>query len=134
MARRSYMEYGLECLEPTLFNRSKGVMVNMKEQLTKAKEGKLKNFVYGVILVSFALQWFPLIQPQHIILELINPSVPQIRRWINHMSRHVGPSVINFSPIFFGWLRKQLNMIKKSPYMGMDFHDVHELVLLEGEE
>ena len=30
VARKSYMHYELECLEPTLFNWRKGVLVNMK--------------------------------------------------------------------------------------------------------
>lgn len=42
---------------------ARGVLVNMKEQLTKEKEGKLKNFGYDVILVYFSLEWVPLLQP-----------------------------------------------------------------------
>jgi len=56
VARKSYMQYGIKCLEPTIFNWSEGALVNLKEQLNKAKEGKLKNFGYGVSLVSFSLE------------------------------------------------------------------------------
>lgn len=61
VARKSYMEYGLEYLELTLFNWSGGVLVNMKENPSKEKEGKIKKFVYGAILVSFTLEWVPLL-------------------------------------------------------------------------
>jgi len=64
VASRSYTPYGIECLEPILFNWSEGVLVNLKEQLTKEKEGKLNKFGYGVILVSFSLERVPLLQPQ----------------------------------------------------------------------
>jgi len=58
----------------------------MKEQMTKEKEVNLNNFGYVAILVSFALEWVPLFHPQHIILEPIDLTVPQMRRWIDHMS------------------------------------------------
>lgn len=56
----SYMKYGGEFLQPTIFNWSEGVLVNMKEQLYKAREGMLKNFGYSYILVSFSLERVPL--------------------------------------------------------------------------
>jgi len=77
----------------------------MKEQLTKEKEGKLNNFGYNEILVSFALEQVPLIQPHHIILNPIDLRVPQMR-WIDHMSRHAGPSKISVSLAFFACIRK----------------------------
>lgn len=39
LANRSYMQYALECIEQTIFNLSEGVIINMKEQLTNAKDG-----------------------------------------------------------------------------------------------
>ena len=50
------------------------------------------------------------------------------------MSRHAGPSTINFSPSFFGWLSRQFIIIDDYPYAGMDFHDYPELELPEGEQ
>lgn len=115
VACRSYMQYGVECLEPTIFNQSKGVLVNMKEHLTKEREGKLKNLSYGSILVSFSLERVPLLQPQQIILEPIDLTAPQMRRLIDHMDQHVGPSEIKFSPTFFGWMRRQFIIINDYP-------------------
>ena len=55
------MKYVLECMEPTIFNWDEAVLSQMKEQLSKAKGGRKKNFNYGSILISFALEQIPLI-------------------------------------------------------------------------
>lgn len=55
------MKYALECIEPTLFNWSKGVLENMNEKFTKAKNGQLKKFGHGSILISFSLEKIPLL-------------------------------------------------------------------------
>ena len=63
VANRSYMQYALECLELEVFNWCDAVLLVMKEQLTKVKSGRLKNFGYGSILTAFALEKIPLMQP-----------------------------------------------------------------------
>ena len=60
VANRSYMQYVLECMEPTIFIWSKAVLSQIKEQLNKEKGGRKKNFSYGSILISFALERIPL--------------------------------------------------------------------------
>ena len=92
VANRSYMQYALECLEPKVFNWCDAVLSVMKEQLTKVKNGRLKNFGYGSILTAFTLEKIPLMQPQYIALGLPPPTEPQMQRWVDHMSRHVGQS------------------------------------------
>jgi len=59
-ANRSYMQYALECLELKVFNWCDAVLSMIKEQLTKVKSGRLKNFGYGSILVAFALERVPM--------------------------------------------------------------------------
>ncbi len=54
------MQYALECLEPKVFNWCDAVLSVMKEQLTKVKSGRSKNFGYGSILTAFALERIPL--------------------------------------------------------------------------
>ena len=63
VANRSYMQYALECLQPKVFNWCNAVLLVMKEQLTKVKSGRLKNFGYGSILNAFAFEKIPLMQP-----------------------------------------------------------------------
>ena len=70
VANRFYMQYALECLEPTIFNYSEVVLSQIKEQLNKAKGGRKKNFSYGLILLSFSLKQIPLMQPQHVTLDI----------------------------------------------------------------
>ena len=63
LENKSYMQYALECLEPTIFNWCEAVLSLMKEQLTKVKNGKMKFFGYGSILIDFTLERIPLMQP-----------------------------------------------------------------------
>lgn len=84
------MQYALECLEPKVFNWCEVVLSSMKEQLTKVKNSKTKKFGYGSILISFALERIPLMQPQHILLGVPRPRDPWVQRWVDLMARHVG--------------------------------------------
>ena len=63
VANWSYMQYALECLEPKVLNWCDAILFVIKEQLTKVKNGRLKNFGYGSILIAFALEKIPLMQP-----------------------------------------------------------------------
>ena len=80
------MQYALECLEPTVFNKAEVVLSQMKEQLCKAKGGRKKNLNYGSILIYFALERNPLMQPQHVTLGISNPRNPRMQRWIQLMA------------------------------------------------
>ena len=51
----AHMLYSLECMALTVFNWCKGILVSLKDQLNKRKWGKLKQFDYGVVVVSFIL-------------------------------------------------------------------------------
>ena len=53
VANISYMQYGLECFKPTMFNWAEAILIQMKEQFTNEKSGKTKNFSYGPILITF---------------------------------------------------------------------------------
>jgi len=81
------MQYALGCLEPKVFKWCEAVFSSMKE-LTKVKNGKTKNFGYGSILISFALERIPLMQPQHISLEVLRSRDPWMQRWVDLMARY----------------------------------------------
>jgi hypothetical protein len=55
----SYFQYSIECTKPQVFNWYDDVLHSMKTQLTKRKNGDLKQFGYGSILVSFFLERVP---------------------------------------------------------------------------
>ena len=101
VANRSYMSYVLECLEPIVFNWSEVVLSQIKEQLNKEKGGRKKIFSYGSILIPFALEWIPLMQPQHVTLDISSPRDPRMQRWAELMGRHSGQSIVVFSTAFF---------------------------------
>jgi hypothetical protein len=63
LASRSQVAYGVQCLEPTLFNWSAAFLRNVKEQISRCRTGQ-KQFGYGSFLVSFFLERIPQMQPQ----------------------------------------------------------------------
>lgn len=134
VANRSYVQHALECFQPKVFNWCDVVLVQMKSQLTKVKDGKLKNFGFGSILTAFALEKIPLMQPQYIILDLPSPTEPRMQRWVDHMSRHAGQPQITFTDAFFRWLERQEMVFSEYPYVGMDFRGDPDLVLPDGEQ
>jgi hypothetical protein len=64
LASKSQMSYALQCVEPRLFNWSAGFLQNVKEQITKCRIGRQKQFGYDSFLVSFFLERIPQMQPQ----------------------------------------------------------------------
>jgi hypothetical protein len=63
LASISQVAYGIQCLEPTLFNWSIGFLRNVKEQVSQCRMGK-KQFGYGSFLVSLFLKCIPHMHPQ----------------------------------------------------------------------
>ena len=55
-ATKAQLLLATECMSPTLFDWATAVTTNIKRQLTKCKQVKLKQFGYGSILVSFILE------------------------------------------------------------------------------
>ena len=103
VANISYMQYALECMEPTIFNWYEAILSQIKEQPNKTKGGRKKKFSYGSILISFSLEQIPLMQPHHVTLDVSNPRDPWMQRWVEPMGRHAGQSTIVFSTTFFAW-------------------------------
>lgn len=126
------MQYDLECLEPKVFNWCEAVFPSMKEQLTKVKKGKTNFFGYGSILISFALERIPFMQPQHISLGVPGPRDPQMQRWVDLMAKHAGQSLISFTSAFCEWFDHQDMTFTEYPYSRMDFCGDPDLMLLVG--
>ena len=82
----------------------------MKGQLTRAKNSKLKNFGYGAILVSFALERISSLAPQLIFVDYGEPKEPRKVRWVALMACHGGDgyTVVRFTPAYFHWLENQI--------------------------
>ena len=60
----------------------------MKGQLTRAKNGQLKTFGYGTLVVSFALERVLMLIPQHLTVEVGPPREPKLMRWVAVMAQH----------------------------------------------
>ena len=64
-------------MDPTVFNCSEGLLLRLKDQLTKCRRGELKKFCYGVVVVSFFLEMVPLLR-QQVPLNRIDPEHQQM--------------------------------------------------------
>lgn len=93
----------------------------MKDQLTRAKNAKLKNFGYGAILTSFVLERIPLLTPQLILVDRGEHFMVWV---VALMAQHGsdGSSVVWFTLAYFMCLRNQVFTIENFPYAGMVLH------------
>jgi len=71
----------------------------VKGQLTREKNGQLKNFGYGFIIVSFALERIPMLAPQYIPGDVSLPQETRMVHWVALMAHHPeeGTEVVRFS-------------------------------------
>jgi hypothetical protein len=104
LTSRSQVAYGVQCLEPTLFNWSVRFLRNVKEQVSRCRMGQ-KQFGYGSFLVSFFLERIPQMQPQ-IALAVRPVDKLRMERWTSLSLRLVAESEFHFTGDFFGWLRR----------------------------
>jgi hypothetical protein len=115
LVSRSQVAYGLQCLEPTVFNWSVAFLQNVKEQISRCRTGQQKQFGYGSFLVA--------VRPAN---------EPRMERWTSLSPRLGMESEFRFTGDFFTWLRCQLIVIKDFPYIGVDFRGSMDLVLPDG--
>ena len=94
------MQMPVDCYRGTIFNWCKAMSANVKGQLTRAKNGQLKNFGYGFLVVSFGLERVPMLVPQQLSFEVGLPREPKLMRWVAIMARHPeeGSKVVRFPP------------------------------------
>ena len=63
IATGSQMRMAVDFFRGTIFNWCDVVLANVKGQLTRAKNGRLKTFGYGALVVSFGLERVPMLIP-----------------------------------------------------------------------
>jgi hypothetical protein len=130
LASGSQIAYGVQCLEPTLFNWSAGFLQNVKKQVLGCRMAQ-KQFGYGSFLVSLFLERIPHMQPQ--ISLVVQPvGEPRMEWWTSLSPRLVAESEFCFTDDFFTWLRHQYIWIEDFPYAEVDFHGSMDLILLAG--
>ena len=110
VATGSQMRIAVDCFRGTIFNWCEVVLANVKGQLTRAKNGKLNNFGYGSIVVSFALERIPMLAPQSIVVDDGRPQESRMVRWSTLMARHAieGTKIVRFPSSYFRWLDRQI--------------------------
>ena len=88
IATGSQMRMAIDCYRGTIFNWCDAVLANIKGQLTRAKNGQLKTFGYGPLVVSFGLERVPMLIPQQLTVGVGLPQEPKLMRWVAVMARH----------------------------------------------
>ena len=82
------------------------MLANLKGQLTRDKNGQLKTFGYGALVVSFGLERVPMLIAQHLTVGAGLPREPKLMRSVAFMARHSDErtKVARFKPKYFQWL------------------------------
>ena len=100
----AHMLYALEAMEPMVFNLAEALLPVFKDQLTKCRQGELKQFGYGSILACFFFERVPLMRPQVIFTKLRDRDPHMLRRF-EVMPRTGGERAkVKFEASFFRWL------------------------------
>ena len=61
---RPYILYELECMAPSIFNWTEGLLVSLKDQITKCWRGEIKQFGYEEVVVSLFMERVALLHTQ----------------------------------------------------------------------
>ena len=64
------MLYAMEAMEPTVFKSAEALLPIFKDQLTKCRQGELKQFGFGSILACFFFERVPQMRTQVVFTEL----------------------------------------------------------------
>jgi hypothetical protein len=106
------------------------VLRSIKKQLTKCRQGELKQFGYGSLLVSFFLERVPIFRLQ-VEWDFSVPRDPRMLRWCWLMARYMAGPIVKYNNIFFDWLQNQMLMVDYYAYVGLDFRGDPDLALPE---
>jgi len=136
IATGSQMRMAVDFFRGTVFNWCDAVLANVKGQLTRAKNGQLKTFGYGALVVSFSLERVPMLILQQLTVEVGLPREPTLMRWVTVKARHPdeGTEVVRFTSEYFHWLENQVFAIQDFPYVGVDFCGDPDMALPPGEQ
>lgn len=133
VATGSQMRIAVDYFQGSIFNWCEAVLANIKGQLTREKNGKLNNFGYGSIMVTFSLERIPLLAPQHVAADHGRVQEPRMVRWVALMACHSeGGEIVRFPLAYFRWLENQILVIEDFPYAGMDYRGDRDMSLPPG--
>lgn len=135
VATGSQMRTAVDCFRGTIFNWCDDVLANIKGQLNREKNGKLNNFGYGSIVVSFSLERILMLAPQSIPIDAGRLREPRMVHWSALMARHgiEGAKIVRFPSSYFRWLDRQICFIEDFPYAKIAFRGNREMTLPAGE-
>ena len=104
----------------------------MKQQLNDCNMGRVWNFGFGSILITFFFEGVLGISPR-IDIAPDRVQVPSQRHWANVMHKLGGGRVANpYLTEFFPWWWRQLIAIDDYPYEGIDFRGDPDMPLPPG--
>lgn len=71
LSTRTHVNYAVLCRDVILYNWCAMLLATMKDQLTKCKMGRQRQFCYGLILASFFFERVPVTQPWGLCLHIV---------------------------------------------------------------
>jgi hypothetical protein len=118
---RVMMVYARECLRPILYDWSTSLLMCMKAQLTRCKQGKMKNFIFGNHFCFFFFERVPMMSPKvDIYLHYMRDGV--MDQWTKVLLRQGGGYLGDpKDDSFFAWSACQVVEIEDYPYVGIHY-------------
>ena len=80
-ASRAHMLYAIDAMAPTVFNWAEAMLPIFKDQLTKCRQGELKQFGFGSILACLFFKQVPQMRPQ-VVFRNLRARDPRMLRWV----------------------------------------------------
>lgn len=133
MATKGHIQYAFIAMDGVVYNWCMGLLVNMKDQLTRCKRGQQKQFGYGSILASFFSQRV-LVTQLYASLPMVTIQDQSMKKWSEVLSCLGGGRQPHFSEEFFDRFERQIWAIDDYGYAGIDFREDLKLALLERED
>ena len=100
-----------------------------KDQLTKCRQGELKQFGFGSILACFFFERVPQMRPR-VTFRSLRAWDPRMLGWVQIMAHTgVGRGRVKFDDLFFRWLRDHMLMVEDYAYVGTNFTSDPDLPL-----
>jgi hypothetical protein len=133
LASKSQVVISIRATEGVVFDCCSGLLANLKDQLTRYRQGRHKQFGYGLILACFFFQRVPQMRPWAAVPSFIARD-PAMLKCLGLLVRLGGSRQPQFSEDFFSCLDQDILVVDDYGYAGIDFCHDPDLVLPEGED
>ena len=133
LASKSQVTISIRTTKGVVFDWCLGFLANLKDQLTRCRQGRHKQFGYGSVLACFFFQRVPQMR-LWVVVPSFTARDPAMLKWSSLLVRLGGGRQPHFSEDFFSCLDQDILVVDDYGYAGIDFRHDPDFVLPEGED